>query len=63
MTRPPRRRWRCHTCALELTSWAAAERHADTHGGARLDVLLAGALDFDDDHQRVDTVRPRRGLL
>jgi hypothetical protein len=31
-----RLRWRCHRCGETFTSWAAAERHADTHGGARL---------------------------
>jgi hypothetical protein len=30
-------RWRCHTCGELLMSWAGAERHADSHGGARLD--------------------------
>jgi len=36
------RRWnyRCHTCDAVLTTWAAAERHADSHGGARLDLEL-----------------------
>ena len=37
------RRWtyRCHTCDERFTSWAAAERHADTHdGSARIDLEL-----------------------
>lgn len=63
MTASHRRRWRCQTCDQILPSWAAAERHADTHGGARLDVLLDGALDFDDDHQRVDEIRPPARFL
>lgn len=35
-------RWtyRCHTCGVLSTSWAAAERHADTHHGARIDLEL-----------------------
>lgn len=34
-------RWRCHRCGDTFTSWAAAERHADTHPGHwRLDVIL-----------------------
>lgn len=37
MTRPPR--YRCHTCGATFTAWALAERHADTHGGARIEVL------------------------
>lgn len=36
-----RRIYRCHTCAETFTSWAAAERHADSHGGARIDQELA----------------------
>ena len=38
------RRWtyRCHTCAERFATWAAAEKHADTHGGARLDLELPG---------------------
>lgn len=36
-----RQTWRCHNCGQILTSWAAAERHADTHlSGARLDLDL-----------------------
>jgi len=38
MTR--RQAWRCHTCGERFTSWAAAERHADSHGGARIDIEL-----------------------
>lgn len=39
MTAPAR--YRCHTCGATLTSWAAAERHADTHPvGARIDIDL-----------------------
>jgi hypothetical protein len=35
-------RWtyRCHTCAERFASWAAAERHADEHHHARLDLEL-----------------------
>lgn len=29
--------WRCHTCGATFTAYAPAERHADTHGGARLE--------------------------
>jgi transposase-like protein len=32
-------RYRCATCGATFTAWATAERHADTHGGARLDWL------------------------
>lgn len=42
MTAAPERRaltYRCHTCGAVLTSWAAAERHADAHGGARLEII------------------------
>lgn len=38
--RPAPAAWRCRTCGEVLYSWAAAERHADGHGGARLDLLL-----------------------
>lgn len=30
--------WRCSVCGEVLTPWAAAERHADEHGGARLEL-------------------------
>lgn len=33
-------RYRCHTCGAEFTAWAAAQRHADSHGGARLELVL-----------------------
>lgn len=33
-------RWRCHTCGVVLASWAASERHADEHHGARIEILL-----------------------
>jgi len=39
MTRPPR--YRCHTCAATFTAYAPAERCADAHGGARIDLFLA----------------------
>lgn len=33
--------YRCQTCGESLTgAWAAAERHADAHGGARLELDL-----------------------
>lgn len=33
--------WKCHTCGELLTKgYAAAERHADTHGSARLEFML-----------------------
>jgi transposase-like protein len=31
-------RWTCHTCGADFTAWAKAQRHADTHGGARLEL-------------------------
>lgn len=31
---------RCATCGDVLPSYAAAERHADAHGGARLEIDL-----------------------
>lgn len=36
-----RLRWRCHTCGATFTAWRTAERHADTHHGARLDVVVS----------------------
>lgn len=33
-------RYRCGTCGAMFTAWAPAERHADTHGGARLEMVL-----------------------
>jgi transposase-like protein len=44
-TTPPARvgrgsRWRCHTCGELFTVWAKAQRHADGHGGARLELVL-----------------------
>lgn len=36
-----RRRYRCHTCDQTFASWAAAERHADSHGGARLELFTS----------------------
>jgi len=29
-------RYRCETCGATFDPWAAAQRHADTHGGARI---------------------------
>ena len=61
-----RQAWRCHTCDQRLTSWAGAERHADSHGGARLDLELnppTDRLDFDDDHQRTADVHPKARFL
>lgn len=42
---PTRRadRYRCETCGHRETGYAAAERHADTHGGARI-AFLAGTV-------------------
>ncbi len=37
MSRP---RWRGHTCGQTFTAWAAAQRHADSHRGARLKAIL-----------------------
>jgi hypothetical protein len=31
-----RNRYTCATCGTTFSAWAPAERHADTHGGARL---------------------------
>lgn len=36
--------WRCATCGEVLKSWAASERHADAHHGARLEILGLGLL-------------------
>ena len=38
MTAPPR--YRCRTCGTTSTSWAAAERHADTERHHRIEVIL-----------------------
>jgi hypothetical protein len=32
--------WRCWTCQVISTSWAAAQRHADAHGGGRIECLF-----------------------
>ena len=32
-------RWRCHACGEISRSYAAAERHADSHGGARIEIV------------------------
>jgi hypothetical protein len=40
--------YRCATCGEVLKSWAAAERHGDSHHGARLDLV------FPDDPSRTD---------
>lgn len=38
-TRPrPQGRYRCNTCGDTFTAWATAQRHADTHHGARIKV-------------------------
>jgi len=39
MKRPKTDRYRCATCGATFTTWASAERHADTHGAARLELL------------------------
>jgi len=31
----------CHKCGEENKAWARAQRHADSHGGARIDLRLA----------------------
>lgn len=33
-------KYRCRTCGEVLNTWAAAERHADQHHGARLELIL-----------------------
>jgi hypothetical protein len=38
--------YRCHTCGETLASWAAAERHADTHHGARIDIVIGGQAEL-----------------
>jgi hypothetical protein len=42
--KPPaarRPRWTCHTCGAALgQSLTGAQAHADTHGGARLEMIL-----------------------
>jgi hypothetical protein len=38
-----RNRYRGARCGTVSTSFAAAERHADGHGGARIDLDLEGA--------------------
>lgn len=35
-----RERWRCNDCGDLFTSWAAAERHSDSLGHHRLELLL-----------------------
>lgn len=35
------KRWRCHTCGQTFTAYAPAERHADSHGGARLEIEVS----------------------
>lgn len=45
LPRAPRSRrgadqWRCYRCGEISTSWAAAQRHADTHGGGRIECLF-----------------------
>lgn len=34
------RQWRCGSCGELSTSWAAAQRHADAHGGGRVEIVL-----------------------
>lgn len=31
--------WRCHKCGATFTAYAPAERHADSHGGGRIEVV------------------------
>lgn len=38
-------RWRCQHCSRIFTAWAPAQRHADSHGGARLETILANHPD------------------
>jgi hypothetical protein len=33
-------RWRCHQCGELSSTWAAAERHADSAGHGRIELLL-----------------------
>ena len=37
---PPKTTYRCTACAEVFTAWAKAQRHADTHGCARIEVAL-----------------------
>lgn len=40
---PPtgRCRYRCRTCGQVFTAWAPAQRHANEHGGARVEIVAA----------------------
>ena len=40
--KPPtgRCRYKCQTCGEEFARWAPAARHADAHGGARLEIVI-----------------------
>jgi hypothetical protein len=40
--RPPRGRYRCNTCGALESAYAPAQRHADAHGGARIEIMLEG---------------------
>lgn len=37
---PARNTYRCASCGHTETAYSRAERHADTHGGARIDLEL-----------------------
>lgn len=51
-----RGRWRCRACdTLIVGTWASAERHADTHGGSRLDVDLSAITSTDTTTSEGDT--------
>lgn len=42
---PGQSRWLCCGCGEVLTSWAAAERHADEQGHTRIELVLDRADD------------------
>lgn len=39
-TAPPKAKYRCVTCDQTFTAWSTAQRHADTHGGSRIEAAL-----------------------
>jgi hypothetical protein len=40
MAEPTAWAYRCHTCGATFTAWAPAQRHADEHHHARLELVL-----------------------
>lgn len=58
-----RARWVCYSCGEILESWAAAERHADSHGGARLECLQDVQARGHDAVARYEDYLRRRGEL